>query len=126
MKTYKRVHAVIRIDKNQEIEVVEVLLDLSVANDLVSVLQSEDSTKTYVVRESKIRWREKSNILLAEAKRIIINEWDKRPPCQRTENDIFTFFGEIYSTMPELLTFRSKIDRWQKIHGWLIQHENNK
>ena len=121
-KTHKRVFVVIKIAKGSEIEAVEVLCERSTANRLKEKLASQNSQCQYLVQETKLRYG-LGNLRQDEAKSKIIEEWRKQSQNRRTENDMFSFFGELSSNMPELLCFKSGSDPWQNIHSWLIEDE---
>jgi hypothetical protein len=55
-----------------------------------------------------------------EAKMRILAEWRARMGRQqRRTSDALIFFGDIQRNHPELLSFESKDDKWQKVKGWL-------
>ena len=63
-----------------------------------------------------------------EARSRIIREWDAwartHVPSNRkaTGTDGLVFFSHVQKERAELLDFRTKAqDRWQIIHGWLLQ-----
>ena len=125
MKTHDRVIAIVRVDEDKQIEVAEVLFDLSVAKRLAEQLSTKDKKASYLVCETKLRWRT-GRLLQKDAKRMILEEWEKRADTGCTSNDMYSFFGDIHSSMPELLSFKCKVDPWQRMHGWLIEHERKK
>jgi hypothetical protein len=56
-----------------------------------------------------------------EAKMRILAEWRSRMGRQpRTAREALIFFGDIQQNHPELLSFESKDDKWQKVKGWLL------
>jgi len=61
-----------------------------------------------------------------EAKRLIIQEWDKwaasnlTPDNDHTSGDALVFFGHLQKRRQDLLTFRHRGDKWQAVHGWLL------
>ena len=49
----------------------------------------------------------------------ICQEWLKRPPEHRTENDVLAFYGEIQQRRPDLLSFRASGDKYQVLKSVL-------
>jgi hypothetical protein len=68
----------------------------------------------------------------SEAKASIIREWDKwaakhvSPGQTASGNDGMIFYGYVRKEHPELLNFRESGDRWQTVHGWLLQEHKVK
>ena len=59
-----------------------------------------------------------------EAKELILIEWHQwlkdNPRENPTGHDGFQFFGDLSNHRPHLLRFRCSGDKWQKVHGWLL------
>lgn len=53
---------------------------------------------------------------------LIISEWLKRPPGQRTETDVLIFYGELSQRRPDLLSFRARGDKYQTLKSVLGNH----
>lgn len=49
----------------------------------------------------------------------IRQEWLKRSPDRRTENDILAFYGELQQNRPDLLSFRASGDKYQVLKSVL-------
>ncbi len=65
-----------------------------------------------------------------EAKRLIIEEWDRWIQTQSVEHEEPTgreslkFFIELQDKRSPLLNFQSRgRDKWQIIHGWLLERK---
>jgi hypothetical protein len=59
-----------------------------------------------------------------DAKPMIIHEWDKWAPKQTDPlylKEGMFFFGYLQKEKPELLNFRDQGDKWQTVHGWLLE-----
>lgn len=54
----------------------------------------------------------------------IVAQWPKWAKAnnveQGTGGDAMLFFNFIQDKRPDLLTFRSSDDKWQVVHGWLL------
>lgn len=65
----------------------------------------------------------------AEAKRRVLNKWDRwaeegKLGDNPDGNDaFFKFFLPLEGQNDPVLNFRCREDKWQRIHGWLIQGE---
>ena len=68
----------------------------------------------------------KKRILLKDAKSEIQRAWTLWDGDKTTDNAMSVFFGWLSRHRPYFLTFRSKEDPWQKVHGWLIEYEGEK
>ena len=59
-----------------------------------------------------------------EAKARILIEWGRwikdNPRDKPTGNGGFSFFGHLSTNKLNLLNFRCSGDKWQAIHGWLL------
>jgi hypothetical protein len=60
-----------------------------------------------------------------EARPQIVREWKrwKLSHAGRDGTAMFIFFGTLQREQPHLLTFRYSGDKWQRVHGWLMNHE---
>ena len=62
-----------------------------------------------------------------EAKPLVIREWDSwatehlQPDQEGSGTDGLAFFVNLQSERPDLLMFEATGDRWQTVHGWLLQ-----
>jgi hypothetical protein len=62
-----------------------------------------------------------------EERRRLIRAWDlwaaQNVPADRkaTGNDGFIFFQALERERSDLLEFKSKADKWQTVHGWLLR-----
>jgi uncharacterized protein YndB with AHSA1/START domain len=68
----------------------------------------------------------KKRILVRQAEREIQRAWQQWSGDKNSNSAKIIFFGWLSRHRPYFLTFRSKGDRWQIVHSWLIQHEDNK
>ena len=57
-----------------------------------------------------------------KAKELIIAEWYLWAPQQKnpTELNGFVFYNYLAVNKSELLNFQCRGDKWQKVHGWLL------
>ncbi len=58
----------------------------------------------------------------SELEPLIVSEWLKRPPGQRTGGDVLAFYGELSRRRPDLLAFRAHGDKYQHMHVILHHH----
>ena len=61
----------------------------------------------------------------AEAERLILNEWDRwwrerGETRAATGNDGFMFYLELEKKNDPALDFTCRGDKWQTVHGWLL------
>jgi hypothetical protein len=60
-----------------------------------------------------------------EAKQKIVAEWDSWSLSNKITNatpgDKLTFYNFLLKERPHFLDFRASGDKWQDVHGWLIQ-----
>lgn len=60
----------------------------------------------------------------AEAERIVISrfrEWCKKENLSNPNGtDGFRFYWYLFNKYPEALDFRCSGDKWQTVHGWLL------
>lgn len=68
----------------------------------------------------------KKRILVGKAKAEIQRTWDLWEEDKSSNISMFAFFGWLTRYRPYFLTFRGRGDPWQKVHSWLIQHEEKK
>lgn len=63
-----------------------------------------------------------------EARRIVIDLWREWPRKSDPPNseDMFGFFCHLEGEGSHALNFRCKGDKWQRVHGWLLQHEGHR
>jgi len=60
---------------------------------------------------------------LSDLEPLIIEEWLKRQPAgQRTENEIFSFHGQLEKEKSKLLSFRTPTDKYQMLKTILRNH----
>lgn len=52
----------------------------------------------------------------------LIREWLKRPDTDRTEDDILSFYGELYQNQQPLLSFHYRGDKYQMLKSILKNH----
>jgi hypothetical protein len=62
----------------------------------------------------------------AEAMQGILMEWrtwaaSRSLPARAPSMEAFLFYGRLQKERPDLLTFKSRGDRWQVVHGWLMR-----
>jgi len=119
MNTGYRAYAIVQTGKTKVPHVIEVIPELSIATREAETLRLKNKQFKYDVHETEVRFARSEPFLQKEARRLILEEWNKRPSEQRTEQCMFTFYSEIRSSMPELLFFRTKSDPWQLVHCWL-------
>lgn len=61
-----------------------------------------------------------------EARRFILGAWDDwaagtlEPSYAANRTDALRFFAYLQTERSELLKFRTAGDRWQIVHGWLL------
>ena len=65
-------------------------------------------------------------ITKSEARSLELEEWrcwiEKHPEIAKPSGtDGLAFFGYLQTERPTLLNFRSRGDKWQVVHGWLLQ-----
>ena len=65
-------------------------------------------------------------ILQADAKPLILREWDlwwrgRGEARDATGNDGFTFYCELEGKNHPALNFRDRDDKWQTVHCWLLE-----
>jgi len=65
----------------------------------------------------------KRRILVKQAKTEIWRAWELWDGDRTNSESMFIFFGWLQRHRPYFLTFRNKGDPWQKVHSWLVQHE---
>ena len=64
---------------------------------------------------------------LEEAKRLVVREWDDwaaanlDPSQEASGTHGLVFYVYLEQNHPELLKFPARGDRWQTVHGWLLQ-----
>lgn len=60
-----------------------------------------------------------------EARQAILREWRAWIPSQGVDQpsgrDALVFYQHLRNSRPDLLSFRSRGDRWQLVHGWLLR-----
>ena len=67
-------------------------------------------------------------MLKSEAEQQILRQWEiwsfsNVPAGKKAKGaEALMFYGDIATNHPALLTFQSPGDKWQVIHGWLLQH----
>lgn len=66
----------------------------------------------------------KKRILIGTAKTEVQRAWKLWSGDKSNHEAKFIFFVWLTRFRPYYLTFRCKGDRWQKVHSWLIQYED--
>ena len=61
-----------------------------------------------------------------KAKEEIQIAWEQLNQKKSDDMEMLVFFGWLTKHRPYFLTFRCNCDRWQKVHGWLLQYERQK
>ena len=89
-------------------------------------LEAKHTKRTYLeTRESIFRQNSGENhpvAKLSDLKPLIIQEWQKRPLGQRTENDVLKFYGRLERDKPHLLSFRASGDKYQVLMSILSKY----
>lgn len=68
-------------------------------------------------------FKPKRRIKVDEAKREIQRAWAMWNGDKGDSEAMFVFFGWLRRHSPFFLTFRTRGDRWQRVHAWLLQCE---
>jgi hypothetical protein len=75
-----------------------------------------------------MKTQDKPMYTLAEVEPLIIDEWHiwSQANNSRQGVDMLLFYGYLQKEKNHLLSFRCNGDKWQRVHGWLQNHEDKR